>query len=204
MRARLARLRGSEDGYTLSEMLTVIVVLAFIGAAFAALFSSVVNHSATVSDSITFQTETRATLDRFASDFRQAYNGDPTFLNPSSPVENVTAGTQVTFTTPDRQNPLRLRRVSYRISGGQLQRADVFSTDTDGWPWVWPGGGAVGPYRTLVTNITTASPFTFYDASGNTTTAANAVRAVQLDFTVRTNRGRSTRFIERVTVRSKI
>ena len=145
-----------------------------------------------------------ASLDRFASDFRQAYNGDPTFLNPTSPIENVTAGTQITFTTPDRQNPLRLRRVSYRISGGALQRADVFSTDTDGWPWVWPGGGAVGPYRTLVTNITTAAPFTFYDANGSTTTTASAVTGVQLDFTVRTNRGRSTRFTERVTVRSDI
>jgi hypothetical protein len=94
--------------------------------------------------------------------------------------------------------------VSYRISGGALQRADVFSTDTDGWPWVWPGGGAVGPYRTLVSNITTAAPFTFYDANGSTTTTASAVTGVQLDFNVRTNRGRSTRFTERVTVRSDI
>ena len=182
----------------------MIVVLAFIGMAFAAIFSSVVNHSATISESITLQTETRAALDRFATDFRQAYNGDPAFLNPTSPIETVTAGTQVTFTTPDRQNPLRLRRVSYRIQSGQLQRADVFSTDTDGWPWVWPGGGAVGAYRNLVGNITTAAPFSFYDKDGNTTTTASAVRAVQLDFTVRTNRGRSTRFVERVTVRSKI
>ena len=127
MRRTLARLRSCERGFTLSEMLVVIVVLAFIGMAFAAIFSSVVNHSATISESITLQTEARAALDRFASDFRQAYNGDPTFLNPTSPIENVTAGTQITFTTPDRQNPLRLRRVSYRISSGALQRADVFS-----------------------------------------------------------------------------
>ena len=203
MSCRSARLRSCESGFTLSEMLVVIVVLAFIGMAFAAIFSSVVNHSATISESITLQTEARGSLDRFASDFRQAYNGDPAF-NPTSPIESVTAGTQITFTTPDRQNPLRLRRVSYRISGGALQRADVFSTDTDGWPWVWPGGGAVGPYRTLVSNITTAAPFTFYDANGNTTTTASAVTGVQLDFIVRTNRGRSTRFIERVTVRSDI
>jgi prepilin-type N-terminal cleavage/methylation domain-containing protein len=204
VRELLLRLRRCERGFSLSEMLVVIVVLAFIGMAFAAIFSSVVNHSATISESITLQTETRAALDRFASDFRQAYNGDPTFLNPTSPIESVTSGTQITFTTPDRQNPLRLRRVSYRISGGQLQRADVFSTDTNGWPWVWPGTGAVGPYRTLVTNITTVAPFTFYDANGSTTTTASAVTGAQLDFTVRTNRGRSTRFTERVTVRSDI
>jgi prepilin-type N-terminal cleavage/methylation domain-containing protein len=203
VRARIARLWVCERGFSLSEMLTVIVVLAFIGAAFAALFSSVVNHSATVSDSITLQTEARGALDRFASDFRQAYNGDPAF-NPSSPVESLTAGTAIQFTTPDRQNPLRLRRVSYRISGGVLQRADVFTTDTDGWPWVWAGGGVVGTYRNLVGNITTAAPFTFYDANGSTTTTASAVTGVTLDFVVRTNRGRSTRFIERVTVRSDI
>ena len=140
-------------------------------------------------------------LDRFASDFRQAYNGDPAFI-PTSPIESVTAGTAIQFTTPDRQNPLRLRRVSYRISGGKLQRADVYSSDTDGWPWVWPGG--LSAYRDLVGNITTAAPFTFYDVNGNTTTTASAVRGVQIDITVRTNNGRSTRFIERVTVRSEI
>ena len=200
MKACLTRLRRCERGFTLSELLTVIVVLTFIGLAFVAIFSSVVNHTGTISESITLQTEARGALDRFASDFRQAYNGDPAF-NPSSPVESVTSGTQITFTTPDRQNPLRLRRVSYRISGGVLQRADVFTTDTDGWPWIWPGAGTVGPYRNLVGKITTAAPFTFYDANGSTTTTASAVTGVQLDFVVRTNRGRSTRFTERVTVR---
>jgi hypothetical protein len=169
--------------------------------AFAVLFSSVVNHSQAISEGITAQTESRAALDRFASDLRQAYTGDPAPVNPTYPIQSVTAGTAITFFTPDRGQPFHLRRVSYRFQGGELQRAEEVSTDTDGWPWVWPG---LGPYRTLVRNITTSAPFTFYDTNGATTTTASAVRQVRVQFTVRTNASRDTTFSENVTLRSDV
>ena len=200
MSARLRLFRVCERGFSLVEMLTVLVVLAFIGMAFAAIFSSVVNHSASISDEITLQTEARAALDRFASDFRQAYTGDPS-MTPTYPIESLTAGTAIQFLSPDRQNPFHLRRISYRFSGGVFQRAEAISTDTDGFPWVI---GGLSSYRNLVGNITTGSPFTFYDKNGATTTTASAVRQVRVQFMVRTNTGRATTFSENVTLRSDV
>ena len=85
----------------------------------------------------------------------------------------------------------------------QLQRADAISTDTDGLAVGLAGRRRRGRLPDLVRQHHTAPPFTFYDTDGNTTTTASAVTGAQLDFIVRTNRGRSTRFIERVTVRSR-
>ncbi len=201
MSTRLRLLRHCQRGFTLVEMLTVLVVLTFIGMAFAAMFSSVVNHSATIADQITLQTEARAALDRFASDFRQAYTGDPAPVTPTYPIESVTSGTAIQFLTPDRASPFHLRRVSYRISGGVFQRADAISTDTDGYPWSIP---SLSSYRNLVGSITTAAPFTFYDKNGATTTTASAVRQVRIQFTVQTKTGRATTFSENVTLRSDV
>lgn len=200
MKARAALARGCQRGYSVVEMLVVLVVLAFIGMAFAVMFTSVATHSASISDTITLQTEARAALDRFASDFRQAYTGDPATTSPAYPVESVT-GTRVQFLTPDRAQPFHLRRVAYQISGGKLQRAEKISTDTDGWPWTIP---ALGSYTDLLGNITTAAPFTFYDKNGNVTTTATAVRQVRIQLSVRTNTGRTTTFSENVTLRSDL
>ena len=204
MTAAVRRLRRCERGVTLTEMLVTIAVLSIVGMGFVAMFTSVVNHSASISDGITLQTETRAALDRFASDLRQAYNGDTS--DPASyPIDSVTSGTTIVFTTPDRQQPFHLRRVWYRFSGGQFQRAEAISTDTDGWPWAGlPAVGSPPAYRTLVGNVTTAAPFTFYTSTGTTTTTASAVRQVKVAFAVRTNTGRSTTFSENVTLRSDL
>jgi prepilin-type N-terminal cleavage/methylation domain-containing protein len=198
--ALLDRLRG-EGGFSLIELLVTLVLLTFLGMAFATLFSAVANQSQAISEGITAQAESRAALDRFASDFRQAYTGDPAPVSPTYPVQSVTSGTSITFFSPDRLNPFHLRRITYRIQSGQLQRAEEVSTDTDGWPWVWPG---MGPYRTLVKNITTTTPFTFYDKNGATTTTASAVRQVRIQFQVKTNNARNTTFSENVTLRSDV
>ena len=201
MIARLARRLRAERGFSLIELLITIVMLTFLGMAFATLFSAVANQSQAISEGITTQTQARAALDRFASDFRQAYTGDPAPVNPTYPVQSVTSGTSITFFSPDRLNPFHLRRITYRLQSGQLQRAEEVSTDTDGWPWVWPGMSA---FRTLVPNVTNTTPFTFYDKNGATTTTASAVRQVRLLLTVRTNNQRSTTFSENVTVRSDV
>jgi prepilin-type N-terminal cleavage/methylation domain-containing protein len=198
---RAARRVRGESGYSLIEMLVTLVVLISLGIAFATLFSAVANHSQAISAGITQQAEARAALDRFASDLRQAYTGDPAPVNPTYPVQSVTSGTSITFFSPDRLNPFHLRRITYRLQSGELQRAEEVSTDTDGWPWVWPGMGA---FRTLLPNVTTTSPFTFYDKNGATTTTASAVRQVRLQLTVKTNAGRSTTFSENVTLRSDV
>jgi hypothetical protein len=62
----------------------------------------------------------------------------------------------------------------------------------------------MGSFRTLVRNITTTTPFTFYDKNGATTTTPSAVRQVRLQFTVRTNTVRNSTFSENVTLRSDV
>ncbi len=190
----LARGRD-ERGFTLIELLITMVVLSLLAAAFAVLFGSVANHSSTISDQMTLQVEARAALDRFAGDLRQTYSGD----SATSSVESVAQGTAITFLSPDRAVPFHLRRISYRISGGRLERAEAVSSDTDGWPWSIP---ALGPYSLLVGSLVSPSALTFLDANGATTTVPANVRQVRVQLTIRTPTGRTTTHTENVAVRA--
>lgn len=122
------------------------------------------------------QSEVRATVDRLTTDLRQATNA-----NSTSPVESVSS-TGVTFDSPDRMTPFHLRRISYRLANGQLERSVTTSTDNDGWPWVWPT--ATPPWTLEVASVTNTAPFTFYDATGAVTTDPTTVRSARISVTV--------------------
>jgi type II secretory pathway component PulJ len=181
------RLRA-EDGVTLHELVVVISLLGVMSAAFSLTFSSAIKHSNEVQRQSVMQTETRAALDAMARELRQAYSG-----TTSSPIESVAAsGTPaITFTTPDRDCSgstcaFHLRRVSYRLTGGALQRAAYTSSDNDGAPWSWPSGSPPSNWVTLVSGVTNAGPFTFLDGNGATTTTAASVRTVKASLSVAT------------------
>jgi type II secretory pathway component PulJ len=140
------------------------------------------------------QQEARTAVERFASDLRQAYTGD----QAAYPIE-VVNGTTVRFLSPNRQVPFRLRRITYRLNAGVLERQQAISTDTDGAPW---NIGAAGPWARLVAGVTTASPFTFQDVNGATTTNPLNVRTVRVQLAVRTKGGRTSTYGTTVTVRS--
>jgi len=179
MRDVLRRLRRDERGITLSEMLVVIVLIGILTAAFAGLLSSSITHSTTVEQQSDIQVQMRGALEPLVREFRQAHSG-----TSSSPVESIAvSGTpQITFTTPDRgcTGPtcgFFLRRVSYRLSGGNFQRAFYTSTNNTGAPWTWPAGSPSN-WVTLVSGVTTTTPFSFLDAAGRATTTAANVRTV--------------------------
>ncbi len=194
-RLLLHRLRR-EGGFTLSEMLVVLAILGILVAAFTALLSATITHSTEIQEQDVTQTEVRAAVDRLAADLRQAYSGD----SATAPVESAT-GTTIQFLSPDRVQPFHLRRIAYRLSGGVLERAIATSTDTDGYPWVFP---ALGPYGQVLGSIKNSTPFTFLDAANAPTTVAAAVRTVMITFTVATKSspGRQYTYATSVTVRS--
>lgn len=176
MRARIDI--RSERGVTIVEMVTAMTVFSFVIAVYASLFSTSISQSTQVEQQSTLQVEARSAITVLGQDFRQAYDGDAN--TTTSPIESVSA-TQLTFLTPDRGQPFRMRRVSYRVSGGKFERAMATSSDTDGYPWSIP---ALSSYRTLVGTVVNASPFVYRTATGATTTTASQVKTVEVTLTV--------------------
>jgi prepilin-type N-terminal cleavage/methylation domain-containing protein len=177
MRTRLAGLLRREDGFTLIEMLTALVVVGILMSAFASIVSAMVTHSTEITAESVAQTQARASIDELARDLRQAYVGDGT-----SGIEAFTSSS-ITFDSPDRATPFHLRRISYRLSGGVLQRQLTTTTNTDGPPWTW---GTAGPWVERVQNVQNATIFSGWSdfPGGAATSTASAVRAVTLTVTV--------------------
>jgi prepilin-type N-terminal cleavage/methylation domain-containing protein len=172
---------GGEDGFTLVEMLTAMTVFSILIAVFATTFGSAIRHSDEIEEQSNLQVETRAAITFLSQDLRQVYDGDANVL--TSPIESI-GPTQITFLTPDRATPFHMRRLSYRLTGGQFERAMATSSDTDGYPWSIP---ALGSYRKLVGSVANATAFTYKDAAGLTTAVPANVRTVHVTLTVATN-----------------
>jgi prepilin-type N-terminal cleavage/methylation domain-containing protein len=183
MTRRIRHLVRDERGFTLSEMLVVLIFLGMISAAFSMLFSSTIRHNSEITEQSVTQGELRAAVDRMMSEARGAYIGDGT-----SPITAV-GSSQLTFTFPDRLASFHLVRVSYRVSGGNLQRAFETSTNTGGPPWTWAVGGTPTNWATVAPNVTSATPFSFYDLGGVVTATPANVRSIHADLTIATKIG---------------
>jgi prepilin-type N-terminal cleavage/methylation domain-containing protein len=185
-----------ERGFTLPELLVTMVLLGIVLAAFGQMLITSSKTSNRVEEQATLQSEVRASLDRLTTDFRQA-----TTTGATAPVESVSS-TAFTFDSPDRATPFHLRRIAYQLVNGQLERSTTTSTDTDGYPWVWPA--VSGPWITELTSITNTSPFTFYDSSGAPTTTVSAVHSMRITLTVgpRQTQGGTNTYSTLVTIRT--
>lgn len=169
----LRRLRKEENGFTLIELTATMAILSIFLAAVALVLSGAIRSSSQVEDQSSSQAETRGALDAFTGELRQAYS-DATL--PGTPYAIQTwNGTTLTFYTPDRQTPMHMRLISYRLNSGQLQRAFATSTNTGSGPWSGVAAGNLGAYKTLVRSVTNSTPFTYWQANGVTaaTTLAN-------------------------------
>jgi prepilin-type N-terminal cleavage/methylation domain-containing protein len=166
-----------EHGFTVPELLVTMVLLAIVLTAFGQMLITSSKTSNRVEEQTALQGEVRASIDRLVTDFRQATNTSST----SSPVVSV-SGTTLTFDSPDRSTPFHIRRISYQLVNGELDRSSTLSTDSDGYPWVFPA--TPGPWIPEVTSITNAAPFTYYDSTGTATTAAASVHALRITLTV--------------------
>jgi type II secretory pathway component PulJ len=171
-----------EDGYSLSEMLAAMGLLGVLFAAFALTMGTTLRVSGEVETNTIVQSEVRAAIDTLAADLRQAYSSGPGL----APIESMSASA-IQFTTPDRQQPFHLRRIGYQVSSGNLQRRLSISTDTDGAPWTMsPAAITSAPWITQAGSLTSTAVFTYYNASGATTTTPSAVRTVGIRATVAT------------------
>ena len=178
----MRRLRGrlrSESGFTLIEMMVSMMVLGFFFASFATVIGSSIVHGTEIQEQAVLQTEVRAAVDTLVADVRQASVAGDTSLARIS----TATSTQLTFLSPDRSQPMRLRRIAYQVTGGQLQRAIARSTNTSA-PWTIPTLSAWS--APLVRSIvTTGTPvFRYYDAAGAATTVAANIRTVRIRITV--------------------
>jgi prepilin-type N-terminal cleavage/methylation domain-containing protein len=169
------RLRG-DGGFTLIETLVTMAIMGIVMTVFGQMLLTSSKTSSRVEEQATLQNEVRFVVDQLTMDLRQATNAGGT-----SPVEAVSS-TSLTFVSPDRQTPFHLRRISYRLINGQLERSSASSTDTDGWPWVWPAAAAM--YFPLIGSVTSTSVFTFYDSGGAVTTDPTAVRSARINLKV--------------------
>jgi prepilin-type N-terminal cleavage/methylation domain-containing protein len=197
MIARMVRRAAGEDGFTVIEMLVSMSVLGVFFVVFATVVSSSIHHGSQIQEEAILQTEVRAGVDVLAADLRQATIADDTTLSRIS----TATGTQLTFLSPDRAPQMHLRRISFQVTGGKLQRALATSTNTTE-PWSIP---ALSAWSTVARSIvTTGTPvFTYFDANGASTSVAANVRTVRIRVTVATamNADRQFTYDTRVTLR---
>jgi prepilin-type N-terminal cleavage/methylation domain-containing protein len=191
---------GRQDGFTLSEMLTSMVVLGALLALASTILASAIRHSDEVEDQSVMQAELRGAIEQFGSDLRQTYSGDETAF----PIESISP-TQITFLSPDRSVPFHLRRITYRVSAGRFERRTTTSTDTDGAPWTFPG--TTPPWLKQAERITNTSPFRYFDANGSEITVMtnpSSVQTVRVRLTAATNSdpGRPYTYETSVTMRA--
>lgn len=185
-----------EHGFTIPELLVTFVLLSIVLGAFGQMLITSSKTSNRVLEHTELQAAARAAIDRLTTDLREA-----TTTTQATPVESV-SGTAFTFDSPDRSTPFHLRRISYRLVNGTLQRSTTLSTDTDGYPWLFPA--APGPWITELDSIANPTPFVFYDANGQPTTTPSAVRSLRVTFRVapQLTQGGSAVYSSFVTIRT--
>ncbi len=190
------RLVRSQDGFTLIEMLSAMTVMAIVLASFSMVLSSAIRHSGEIEESGNLQVESRAAITTVSQDLRQVFDGDGDVA--TSPISSISP-TQVTFYTPDRAVPFHLRRVSYRLSSGQFQRAFKTSTDTDGAPWSI-AAITTGDYRKVVGSVVNAAPFAYKKSDGTTATSPIDVKTIDVTLTVATKTSPSRQYTYKTSV----
>jgi hypothetical protein len=89
--------------------------------------------------------------------------------------------TSIRFLSPDRATPFHLRRISYRLTNGRIERAEAVSTNTGLPPWTFP---ALGKYQHQVGHVVGSPIFTYYDADGTAVTSPSEVAGVTIKVVV--------------------
>lgn len=146
----------SEDGFLLLDVLTAMILVAVVVAAFAGIFTSVVQRDTTLQRQAALASAARPMLDTMAAELQSAV------CNGTTQPITTASGTQVVFTTPDRQQPYHLQQISYTLASGVFSRRVALSSNTGGPPWTMGTARA----STSVDSVTNAVVFDFVSSSG--------------------------------------
>ena len=180
MRAAVAR----EQGMSLVETVFATSAAAIVLTGLVTLLTVTARWGDDVQEASVTQTEVRGALDELVREVRQAWSGDGT------PAIELLSPTQITFRSPDRGTPMRLRRISYQLTGGRFERAIAVSTNTGAPPWTFgPRSAWVPQFR----GVENAQPFTYLDESGLATTDPARVRTVTVTVVMPGGTGQGTR-----------
>ena len=195
MSHRLRKLDG-EQGFTVIELAVAMAIMGVLVGAFGQMLITTSKSSARTEEQATLQDLARTSITGLTRDLREATNTLGT-----SPVESLSQ-TTLTFDAPDEATPFHLRRISYRLVGGELDRSVTTSLNTGNAPWQWPN--TAGPWIATLDSITNGSIFTYYDATGATTTDPTAVRSVRITLAVapRQNQGGTSTYSALISIRT--
>ncbi len=180
-----------EHGLTMMELLVAMPLLMIMITALTLTLTTTTHWGDQVQEDAVIQTEARSAIAGIAEDLRQAYTG-----NGAAPIESMSP-TQITFDSPDRSTPFRLRRISYRLLLGQLERQSATSTNAGAPPWTFP---TPTPWTKQLGSVVSPVAFSYLDSAGVTTTDPTAVRTVNLGFTISTGSSQGRRFTYQSTV----
>ena len=155
-RTRLIAVKN-EGGFTLIEMLVVMVMLGITIPMCATTIEAATHQTARVQNQNITMTEVRAGLNLFVSDFQTASYGDTT----TTPIVSYSANS-ITFFSPDRMSPYHMRRVTYSVQGTSLTRRVTTSTNTSTTGPPWSGiSSDTGPIATLFSGLSSTSIFQY-------------------------------------------
>jgi Tfp pilus assembly protein PilW len=168
---------GREAGVSLVEMAVATALLsAVLALVYGAMWSSS-TYGANLQKRTDLLAATRLALDSFQRDVRQAYTGDQ-----NTPVIESMSATQITFFSPDRGAPMRVRKIVYRLNGTSLERSTTISTNTDTPPWTFPG--TAGAFQVVLKDVVNAPAFVYRDINGAVTATPGAVRNIDVTLDV--------------------
>ena len=195
MNHRLRTLDG-EHGFTVIELAVAMAIMGVLVGAFGQMLITTSKSSTRTEEQATLQDLARTAISGLTRDLREATNTLGT-----SPVESMSS-TTLTFDAPDEATPFHLRRIAYRLVGGELDRSVTTSLNTGNAPWQWPATS--GPWEAMLDSITNSSIFTYYDATGATTTDPTAVSSVRITLAVapRQNQGGTSTYSALVSIRT--
>jgi Tfp pilus assembly protein PilW len=172
-----------ERGFSIVEVTVGGALLLLVSLVVLQLFDASVERAAGIEDRSQRLASVRVGVDELVRDLRQAWTGDP-----ATPPISAVGATSITFFTPDRSTPVRLRRVSYRVSSGRLERSVTWSTNTGTAPWTF---GTTGPWVPVVDAVRPGGVFVAVDEAGVPTTNPALARRIDVTFDVPGSRGGS-------------
>lgn len=172
--------RRQEHGFTLVELMVTLTLLALVMALAFGQLAAGVNQTADLDRGSTANFTARLVVDTMVSELRQASTSDGAL----TPIATMTA-TELMFYSPDRSMPKKLRKITYRVVNGSLQRSEALSTSAGSPPWVFPT--TTPTFRTLLTGITNTNVFSYFQAGGAATTSAAEVRGLSINLIIQSS-----------------